>query len=153
MCVTAYNRHTPWSSLTANIAHLIDGDINFGNIETVVSNVPLSLSMEKKFKFQSHPNSIVHLARLGFNLFSLANNHMADYGYVGLESTYAWMNEISKVYPVYHHGLGVNQELMRPTLLKIKGITVAFMAIGIDGFGLQNFPATSRRVALDESQK
>jgi poly-gamma-glutamate capsule biosynthesis protein CapA/YwtB (metallophosphatase superfamily) len=145
--VEAYGQKTSWNELTSNIDGYINSDINFANLETVVTDQALPSPAEKKYKFQSHPNAVEHVIRnLGFNLFSLANNHAADFGGVGLESTYTWMNYFSQSYPIYHHGVGVINEITSPKIFNLKNTKIAFIAVGIDSFGLAHAPATQTSV-------
>lgn len=145
--VQAYEQNTPWSELTKNIAPYISGDLIFGNLETVVTDQALPSPGNKAYKFQSHPNSVVHLVEnLGFNLFSLANNHAGDYGTVGTQSTLGWMNNISLGYSIHHHGLGTANEIIQPKVFETNGVRVAFLAIGIDAFGLAHTPATTKQI-------
>lgn len=122
-----------WDYFTSGIAPLITGDVNFANIETVVTEQTLNSRVGKSFNFQSHTNSIRHLVQMGFNLFSLANNHAYDYGFDGYYSTLAEMQKVKAEYPrMAYHGVGrdLNEALM-PVVFKVKGVTIAFAAIGI----------------------
>ena len=122
----------PFSHYTSGIAPLINGDLNFANIETVVTDRTLNTRLAKSFNFQSHTNSLRHLISLGFNLFSLANNHAYDYGYDGYYATVSEMQKLKSETPrIAYHGVGVLNDVLNPTVFKVKGVTVAFAAIGI----------------------
>lgn len=124
--------HTPFSNFTRGISHLIDGDLNFANIETVVTSVNDLANEDKKFAFASHTTSIEHLVHLGFNLFSLANNHTYDYGYRGMERTYAEMAQLKSTYPsIDFHGIETRPNLLKPTIINKNGIRIAFATISI----------------------
>jgi len=73
-----------WQELTAGIAPLIDGDLNFVNLETMVTDSNALRATRKEFNFRSHPDGVRHLVDIGFNLISLANNHSYDYGVEGM---------------------------------------------------------------------
>ena len=73
-----------FSETMSGIKGLIDGDLNFANIETVVTDEKLLPAQAKTFVFRSHPNAIRQLFDIGFNLFSLANNHSYNHGFGGL---------------------------------------------------------------------
>lgn len=69
------------------------GHIVFGNLEG-----PLTTGGEpdqdKKFVFRSPPAKVIPaLKAAGFNVFSLANNHMLDYGAAGLSDTLLALTE------------------------------------------------------------
>lgn len=133
--VKAYGQNLAWSTLTEDIRAHLYGDLIFGNIETVVSDVDLP-SRGGGYRFISHPNGIKHLIDIGFNLFSMANNHSSDYGRTGMEETRNWMNLFATDYGIVHHGVGVYSEVVYPAVFKLKGKTIAFSAIGINRTGL-----------------
>lgn len=121
-----------WSSLTRQIKPLINGDLNFANIETVVSSNNDLLSQEKSFAFKSHPNSIRHLLNIGFNLFNIANNHSYDYGVPGMEQTVFELQQIQQEFPnMIYHGIGERPQVLQPQVFEVKGIRVAFASISI----------------------
>ena len=76
-----------WADTTALIAPEINGDLNFMNVETIVTNrnnLPRDRKGQKSpFSFRMHPNGLKHLVSRGFNVLSLANNHSMDYGVPG----------------------------------------------------------------------
>jgi poly-gamma-glutamate synthesis protein (capsule biosynthesis protein) len=126
----------PWEDLTRYLAYHIDGDLNFANIETVVSErSDLRTVKSSGYAFVSHPNSLRHLIEdLGFNWFSLANNHAFDFGRDGYRETLTSFDRFQKDYrdSLLYHGVGWNrEEALSPKFLTINGLRVAFAAIGI----------------------
>jgi len=120
-----------WDELTSELAPLIDGDLNFANIETVVTDQRLP-AQSKTFVFASHPDGVRHLIGLGFNLFSLANNHAYDHGFAGIDETVRHMKHLQGEFPGVHAaGLGTLDEVRSPTFFDAKGYRVAFAAVGI----------------------
>lgn len=125
-----------WAQTTRAIAPHIDGDLNFLNVETVVTDKN-SLPRDTKgqrgpFNFRTHPNGMRHLVERGFNLFSLANNHSMDYGRGGLNETLKHVEKLKKHGLLAHAGIGQNrEEASRPQRLAIKGADIAFSSIGI----------------------
>jgi poly-gamma-glutamate synthesis protein (capsule biosynthesis protein) len=72
----------------SNVTGLLkQGDIVFANIEAPMTDSMHSLSKEKKIILKSSPKCIDALKSAGFNLISLANNHMLDYYDTGLFDT------------------------------------------------------------------
>lgn len=133
--VNAYGKMTSWKSLTQNIKDYVQGDLIFGNIETVLSEKNLQDKQNKKFKFISHPNSVQHLIKdLGYNVLSTANNHSGDYGQEGLDHTDFWMKTFEQKYGIAHHGIGTYDEIIQPRIFKHEGQTIAFAAIGINSY-------------------
>ncbi|AHI04591.1 poly-gamma-glutamate biosynthesis protein [Bdellovibrio bacteriovorus W] len=118
---------TPWRNFTAGIRPLINGDINFANIETVVSSSNEISNEDKQFAFRSHPNAVRHLIDLGFNLFNLANNHTYDYGHEGMRHTMGEMQKIQQEYPhIVYDGIDYRSNLLKPKIITKNGITFAF---------------------------
>jgi poly-gamma-glutamate synthesis protein (capsule biosynthesis protein) len=67
--------------------HLASGDLNFANLEC-----PFTLRSTKAVKTYSYacdPKRLAYLVDVGFNLFSLANNHALDAGEEGAADTRA----------------------------------------------------------------
>lgn len=71
--------------------HLIDSDISFCNLEGVLTDdttqVKKCFTEGRCYYFAMPTNNAVSLAKTGFNLISLANNHISDFGYIGKRST------------------------------------------------------------------
>jgi poly-gamma-glutamate synthesis protein (capsule biosynthesis protein) len=132
----AENRHLrsaksadAWAPYTKDLKPLIDGDLNFLNLETVVTDRPLQ-ARSKTFAFQTHDTALQHLAQdLGFNLFSLANNHSGDFRRDGQIATLAALKLHAP--EAFYHGLGTSQELLRLREFQMNGLTIGFAAIGI----------------------
>ena len=125
----------PFADLTRGLLPMIQGaDVNFANIETVITDEALS-PVEKTFNFQSHPAGIQHLIDIGYNLFSLANNHSHDYGRRGIDQTLSFMRQFERLRGIGHSGLGENLETaMTPNIFTVRGIRIGFLAFGNNGF-------------------
>ncbi len=123
---------TPWPHLTRHIAHLIDGDLNFANLETVVTDDNGLKAVDKAFNFRTHPDAVAHLSRLGFNLISAANNHAVDYGLAGARSTIEHLDRLAAKTDLTYAGLGLDRErAISPRIVAKQGYRVAFSALGI----------------------
>jgi poly-gamma-glutamate capsule biosynthesis protein CapA/YwtB (metallophosphatase superfamily) len=89
---------------------------------------PLSVRGEplsKRFVFRTHPRHAAGLAWAGFDLLSLASNHLLDFGEQGLIETVEGLGEGGVAYV----GAGRSyQEAHRPLLWEAKGRRVAFLA-------------------------
>ncbi|NNF80980.1 MAG: hypothetical protein HKN05_23400, partial [Rhizobiales bacterium] len=126
--VLKFGRRQPWNEAMSGIAKEINGDLNFTNIETVVTDHN-KLSRDLKgqkgpFNFRSHPNGIRHLVKRGFNLMSLANNHSMDYKVAGLNETLRHIRPLKSEGLKAYAGIGANrEEASRPHLVKVKGST------------------------------
>lgn len=142
-----HGANTPWSDLTANIAADIDGDLNFANLESVVTDRNTLAPEDKTFVFRSHPEGIRHLAGIGFNLLSTANNHSMDYGVRGVEDTLFHLDRLVAEGKVKAHaGLGLNRDdAGRPRLVEVKSAGIALSAIGIVSGGFPHHRAGPTR--------
>ncbi len=134
--VHKYGKLQPWRDMTAAIARDINGDLNFVNIETVVTDrndlIRDTKGQKGPFNFRSHPNGIRHLVDVGFNLFALANNHSMDYGPKGLTETLRHMPALARHWLLAYAGVGRNRAAASaPQIVTAKGARVAFSAIGI----------------------
>jgi len=127
----------PWKELTASIAPLINGNFNFMNLETVVTDRndlrPGNKRQKAPYLFRSHPIGVAHLLDLGFNLVSAANNHSYDYGEDGARETVSHMRRLSASRPgTLVTGLGLDyDEAAKPALTRFRGMSLAFSSIGI----------------------
>lgn len=125
-------KYASWASLTSSLKPLINGDLNFANIETVVSSTNDLYNEDKTFAFKSHPNSIRQLLNIGFNLFNVANNHSYDYGVQGMEQTVFELEQLQTEYPrLIFHGIGERPALLQPKVFTVNGIRFAFASISI----------------------
>ncbi len=121
-----------WSAMTGGIRHLINGDLNFANLETVVTDRNDLTAVEKAFNFRTHPAGVQHLTDIGFNVFSTANNHAADFGERGVRETLAHLARLEGRGMQAHAGVGSDREAAsRPSVIDVKGTRVLLSAIGI----------------------
>lgn len=135
----------PWSYFTEKLAPLLDGDLNFANIETVITNNNSIPEQPKRFKFRTHPSAIEHLLDIGFNFFSIANNHAYDFQEKGMRETLSNLSELNQHHTFYYQGVGTRSELLKPKVFTVKGYKIAFAAISIVEYGFQ---ATEQRIGL-----
>ncbi len=106
-------------------AHIFkEADISFANLES-----PLSTKGEpvpdKEYTFRAHPKVAEGLKGAGFDVLSLANNHILDYGEEALFETIEVLD--SKM--IFHIGAGKNiLEAREPVILKVKDKRFGFLA-------------------------
>jgi len=126
-----------WDDTTVSVAPLINGDLNFANLETVVTDRNDLQRQPKLFTFRTHPNAVRHLLRAGFNVFSAANNHVMDYGVDGARDTVRNLNSMLGDGLLAYAGLGLNRdEAAASHTFELKGKQIAFSAIGIASQGV-----------------
>lgn len=111
----------PWRD---TIGILQDGDLLVGNLE-----VPVSLKgavwIKKTYLLHADPRTAEALTAAGFDLVSLANNHMMDFGAPALLETI----EILKSRGIAYAGAGPNIAAARaPALVQLGRLRLAFLA-------------------------
>ncbi|MGB0647254.1 MAG: CapA family protein [Bradymonadia bacterium] len=125
---------TPWRDVTGGIIPFFkDSDLNFGNVETVVTPRNIKTRTRKKYTFQSHVAGFEYLITAGLNLLSLANNHSFDFGEQGARITLETFRQLKEKYPeINYAGLGIGEaQAAAPVIFQVKGKTIAFAAVGI----------------------
>jgi poly-gamma-glutamate capsule biosynthesis protein CapA/YwtB (metallophosphatase superfamily) len=106
---------------TAEISR--DADIAFCNLECALSrDAPL---LPKRFAFRADPAGALALARAGYDVACLANNHSMDCHVAGLSDT---MRALARA-GVEYVGAGADgREARRPLIVHRNGLRVAFLA-------------------------
>ena len=125
---------------TDYLATELTGDVNFVNVETVVSDRN-GASPGKTFVFRSHPANFEHLMDLGVNAFSLANNHAYDHGWQGMADTLGFFEGADRAdRPLLFSGIGQGDNAFAPSIADYGGWRVAMASIGIgsEAFGVQD---------------
>lgn len=102
--------------------------IVFGNLEGPLTDAGIA-ARDKQYLFRSPPEKVAPaLARAGFTILSLANNHSLDYGASGLEHTQVALEKAG----IRHVGAGKNEaEARQPVFIKVGDVTVAFLAYSL----------------------
>jgi poly-gamma-glutamate synthesis protein (capsule biosynthesis protein) len=107
---------------------LRSADVAFGNLEGPLTTRG-SAKLLKRHTFRSPPQPVASaLARAGFDVVSLANNHILDYGPVGLEDSITALGDAG----IHYVGAGTNAAAARrPVFLDVRGTRVAFLAYSL----------------------
>lgn len=123
------NRDDP-ASIFANVSHLVQGgDITFGNSEGTYAVNPKAEDTMLAAILAS-PENIKTLADTGFDVMSVANNHVNDYGRAGMHATIGRLR--SEGIHAVGYGKDVN-EAFAPVYLDVHGKKVAFIAASAIG--------------------
>ncbi|UCD83676.1 MAG: CapA family protein [Deltaproteobacteria bacterium] len=102
-------------------------DICFANLESPLTEEGTRV-LDKQFTFKMPPKSLDALIHAGFNLFSLANNHILDYGEEGLKSTL----QLLRSNKINFAGAGENlKEARQPAIFEVRGIKIGFLAYSL----------------------
>ncbi len=115
----------PYSSIYARVeSYLKEDDLSFGNLEFPVdpqkspSGYPL---------FNVHKDFVNAAVSAGFDVFSLANNHVADQGNSSVINSY---RAVAKIPLISFSGIREDSSiLMKPVLIEKKGWRIGFLAI------------------------
>jgi poly-gamma-glutamate synthesis protein (capsule biosynthesis protein) len=142
----------PFPQFFSGVQGMIDGDINFCNLETVVTDRNDISGKDKAFCFRTHPNGVRVILGNGFNLLSLANNHGYDYGAAGVGETMKHLAALKQEYDFHYAGAGKDkEEAIRPALFTVKGIKVAFVALGIGHAATHHSPGVGQEIYYREA--
>lgn len=122
------NRPDPPSIFEKVAPVLRQGDVVVGNLEAAICDRGAPVLGKVEFGSQylrATPEQAVALKSAGFNLMSLANNHIMDYGPRGLFQTMSILEKNG----ISHAGGGRNlEDAHRPALLERNGVKVAFLS-------------------------
>lgn len=95
-------------------------DLVLVNLETPVTTRGVA-HKTKKWVFRTKPDNAAYLAKLNIHYVSLANNHLMDFGPIGINDTTAYAKSMGLKYS----GAGNNlEEARRPAVLHKNGYTV-----------------------------
>lgn len=106
----------------AKMTDLISGaDLAFGNLESPLSKgkpVPTG-----SFVFRADPESADSLNRAGFDVLSLANNHILNQGTDGLVKTFGYLSAQN----IEYCGAAASADNLGATIVKVKAAQVGFL--------------------------
>ncbi len=106
------------------VAELLrEADLAVGNLESpfAIGGEPI----DKRFAFRGHPDHASALDWAGFDVLSLANNHLLDFGEPSLTETI----EALRSRGVDYVGAGLSyEEARRPLIVGVKGRRIAFLS-------------------------
>lgn len=107
----------------SKIKWFADADISMVNLENPLTS--RGAPVEKQFTFRARPQYSKILKDAGVDIVTLANNHIYDYGPIGLNDTLEKLLADS----IYFIGAGRNiNEARHPVIFYIKGLKIAYFA-------------------------
>lgn len=116
-------------TLSESLKNMLEkADICSCNFEVPIQTKAKALPKSGSSLWQS-PGAPAFLEKNGFNLIQLANNHMYDYGKLGLYETRKAFKKAALV------GAGNFNEAYSPQILKVDGKTMGFLALTHKEFG------------------
>lgn len=112
-------------------AHVNDilstGDVVFGNLESPCTDQSTALNDKCCLRFS--PEIIRSLPDAGFNVLSLANNHIFDYDDTGYKDTLHYLDK----YNIAYFGAGLNlNEAKSPLIIRKNNLSVGFLGYAWD---------------------
>lgn len=98
-------------------------DLTVGNLETTIfPGKPIGVTA---MKFRTDPKAVSGLLAAGFDVLTLSNNHIMNYGREGLVSTLNYLNEAQ----IAHTGAGISEsEIAAPVVREVKGVKFGFLS-------------------------
>ncbi len=125
--------------------HLDKADIAFANLESVVAdNAKIRSKDPKKINYNAPSSVMGVLVKSGFDVFSIANNHIFDLGKKGLSEFRGLLDKTG----LHYGGAGKNlRQASKPIKIKVKGLETAFLNYNSAG-GL-NFCAKKKKAGYN----
>lgn len=99
-----------------------EADIAFCNLESPISGKGKAL--KKKYLFNAPPEAVTGLVSAGFDVVSLANNHILDYGTVAMSDTLMHLSQVD----IRAVGLFHERGMQKPAILNRQGLRIGFLA-------------------------
>jgi poly-gamma-glutamate synthesis protein (capsule biosynthesis protein) len=109
----------------AHLAPLVAGhDLLVGNLEGPITEHAVPIDPTKRYIYRSAPAAALALRDLGFDLVSLANNHILDHGPVGLADTWRALDAAG----IAHFGTGADEAAaLAGRVVERAGIRIGFL--------------------------
>jgi poly-gamma-glutamate synthesis protein (capsule biosynthesis protein) len=122
-----YNR-TPYNKIYRDITRfLIEDDLSFANLEFPVQ---ASIPMANYPLFNIHPSYVEAAIESGFDVFSVANNHITDQGKEGVTATYAALQHLKQQHGISFSGIRPSESyVFEPELITIADWKIGFLAV------------------------
>jgi poly-gamma-glutamate synthesis protein (capsule biosynthesis protein) len=121
-------------------------DVSFCNLECPVSLVG-SAGIGRAWNFRAAPKTLGALSAAGFDVVSVANNHMLDFGQAAFADTLKNLRAAGLLYT----GVSTDGETQEPVVVETKGIRTAFLAYS-NVYPADYYQATVRPVRADEKR-
>lgn len=123
--ISTMRRKNPKYPFLHTASTLRKGDIVFGNLEAVLSTKNMNINSIKTLQLRGMPSAIEGVTYAGFNVLSLANNHVMEHGKEAMFET----KSILSAHNIKYIGVDKNiKKDRKPAIIKIKNIKIAFLA-------------------------
>ena len=130
-----YGEFHYWHEMLEAFAPFVDADVNLANLETAVTTG--GDRVEKTYVFRMPADALHEVIDVGFNLFSVANNHAGDYGNAGLADSLGALKDARGDAEADGRwlawaGVGATlDEAGAPSRIEVRGVRIAHASIGI----------------------
>lgn len=122
---------------------LRSADLAIGNLEGPIASKGQRVT-HKRWSYKVHPEAAFALSRAGFDLMTLANNHIQDCGDSGIKESMAYLAQAG----VISFGAGLTgQEAHRPAIVEVKGVSIAFLGYILPNMLLNGRKASTRKLS------
>lgn len=101
---------------------LREADIAFANLESPISG--RGEKIEKAYTFNAPPEAIEGLVYAGFDVLSLANNHVLDFGTVAMEDTVKALEDNA----IRDVGIAEGDTPQVPPILAVRDLSIGYLA-------------------------
>lgn len=109
------------------IDYINDSDVITGNFEFAIINKKKPFHLFSRDRFYSKTEHLNIIKNINWTFFTIANNHISDWGYENLLLTKNTLKNISQYEPI---GAGFNEiDALNPLILEKNGIVIGFLAI------------------------
>lgn len=117
-----------FGELFAQAGFLGKADITFGNLEGPLSD--RGYDLQNLYSFRMNPEALDALKEAGFDVLSLANNHIGDWGRPALEDTMRRLHDAGLAYV----GTGFNRaDAIEPRVITRDGVSYGYLAFSDQG--------------------
>lgn len=106
------------------VEQLLQADLTIANMESPITN--RGQAQLKEYTYQSTPLALPAFRNAGFDLVTLANNHILDYGVDGLIDT---MNHLQNNNIAFVGAGKTEDDAYKPVIIDKNGVKIAFIGI------------------------
>ncbi len=128
MAHTVNLTHKPYSAIYSAVEPtIVQADLAFANLEFTVDP---GLPTAGYPRFNVHPDYVEAAVNAGFKVFSVANNHIFDYGGPGIKATIGSLERLRATDGIQFSGIRLaGTAPMEPTTIEQDGWRIGFLAI------------------------
>lgn len=141
-----------FSYLFKDVKDLVSSaDIAFANLETPASYIGVPYpGKPENVTFRADPATLFGLAWAGFDVLSLANNHINDYGPRAVEETLDYLELLG----IQKSGAGRSlEEARQPSVLFRDGASFAFLSYAVPGYSIIGAAGSMAGTALTRAEE